>query len=383
MPPKESSMISYERVKTAIAHKEPDRIPVFASFTSELADKLRNEFNLNSDEDIGIWLGNDIIQIGIGIETSSSYSTEPKYICPWGITWRKVMNQYGSYSEIETSPLAGDESKLEAWHIPDPTEKSQYISMQKAIDRYSGKVWIAGSCRCSLFESAWYLRGMDSFLMDLLTNEEYVNSLLDKIIEFPRHALKEYIRMGVDMVWIGDDVASQQGMMISPEIWRKFIKPRYKRLFEEFKEANPEIIIAYHSCGDCSMIIPDLIEIGLDVLHPLQPLAIDPVVVKANYGNQLALMGGLDIQILMPNGKPSDVCEETIRLMNGCGKNGGFIIGGAHHFQKDTPTENIRAFYKTVLQDGSYENLSFGPVKATKEALNQLEYTVNKNRGEK
>jgi len=372
-------MTSYERVKTAIQHKEPDRVPAFASFTSEMSERLRDESNVGS-EDLGVRLGNDMIQVSIGIETSSSYSKEPEFMCPWGITWRNIRNQFGSYSEIVRFPLAGDEEKLSRWNIPDPTKKELYEPMKRVIDQYGKKVWIAGSCRCTLFETAWYLRGMDEFMVDLLTNEDYVNTLLDKILEYPRYALSEYIDMGADMVWVGDDVATQQGMMISPELWRKYFKPRYACLFKEFKTKNPDIIIAYHSCGNCSEIVADLIEIGLDVLHPLQPLAIDPIKVKREYGNRLTLMGGLDIQIVMPSGSPADVKAETIRLMKGCGKGGGFIIGGAHHFQKDTPIENILAFYKTVKEEGVYDKLRFEPVIPTQEALRGLEYRIREKR---
>jgi uroporphyrinogen decarboxylase len=362
---------SKERVKTTIKHKLPDRAPVFSSFTPRLADKLRKELDI-TEEDLGVALGNDMIQVGIGFERSTNYSGESQYICPWGITWKNVKNSFGYYTEVVKNPLSGDESKLDTWDIPDPTKDPQYDVMKRMIDKYGKDYWIAGSARQTLFEAAWNLRGMDEFLTDLLTNEEYVNALLDKIIEYPRYALKEFIRMGADMIWVGDDVATQLAMMISPVTWRKFFKPRYAKLFKEFRKLNPDIVIAYHSCGNCHDVIDELIEIGMDVLHPLQPQAIDPVATKKEFGNRLALLGALDIQLLMPNGSPEDVREETLRLIKGCGEGGGYILGGAHHFQEDTPTENILALYKTIKEDGAYDKITFGSVVSTQEAFAKL-----------
>ena len=365
-----------ERFRSAVAHRQTDRIPAFSSFTPRLTQRLRRELDI-SEPDIGVYLGNDMIQVGIGIEKSNNYSTDPEYICPWGIKWRNVKNNFGYYTTIVENPLSGDDSSIERWSIPDPFEKDLYREMENTLDIYGADYWIAGSCRCSLFETAWYLRGLDQFLLDLLMNEGLVNSLLDKILEFPRAALLQYIEMGVDMVWLGDDVAAQQGMMISPELWRKFFKPRYAKLFAEFRRVNPDIIIAYHSCGNCEAILNDMIEIGLDVLHPVQPLAIDPLQTKQTYGDQLTLMGGFDIQLLMPKGSPQDIADEAVRLIKGCGRNGGFVLGGAHHFQEDTPTDNIRSLYRTIESCEISDALFDEPVMRTDEVFNQLKLKLN------
>jgi uroporphyrinogen decarboxylase len=373
---------SKERFRAAVGHRQTDRVPTFSSFTPRLTARLRKELEI-TEPDIGVALGNDMIQAGIGIEKSNNFSTDPEYVCPWGITWRNVRNNFGYYTTIVENPLAGDEEKLSNWSIPDPSEKKLYSEMEQMLERYGHEYWIAGSCRCSLFESAWYLRGLDQFLLDLLTNEEYVDALLDKILEFPRYSLLRYIEMGADMVWMGDDISSQQGMMISPELWRRFLKPRYAKLFREFKEANPDIVIAYHSCGNCEAILDEMIEIGLDVLHPVQPQAIDPIATKGTYGDRLTLMGGLDIQLLMPNGSPADVSAEVKRLIRGCGKDGGFILGGAHHFQEDTPTENILALYESIAACTVTDGLFIEPVRSTEEVFEELKRKLNTPQGAK
>lgn len=342
-----------ERVRTAIEHREPDRVPIFATYTPETEAALRGRIG-GEELDVGVALGNDIVKGCVGLETSYYMNEEPTYVCPFGITWKNVYNYSGHYTEIVDSPLAGDEGRLERYRIPDPTDPALYRPMERILDRYGEDYWIVGSCQCSIFEASWYLRGLDQFLADLALNPDYVEALMDKVMEFPRRALKKYIEMGVDMVWMGDDVSTQAGMMISPDMWRDYLKPRYATLFREFKELDPGIKIAYHSCGNCEAIIPELIEIGLDVLNPIQPMAIDPLAVKRNYGDRLTLFGAMDVQRVMPFGNPAEVEAEARRLVEGCGKGGGFILAGAHHFQSDTDLAKVDAFYAAGAKYGRY-----------------------------
>jgi uroporphyrinogen decarboxylase len=345
-------MTSKERVGAAVRHKAPDRVPVFATYTPETAALLRKATG-STEPDIGVSMGNDIVKDCVGLEMSYYMNEDPTYVCPWGITWRNVYNETGHYTEIIDFPLAGDEDKLNGYRIPDPTDDAQYENARMLLDRYGADRWIVGSCQCSIFEASWYLRGLDQFLMDLALNPDYVNELMDRVMEFPRQAALRYIDMGVDMVWLGDDVATQTGMMISPEMWRMYLKPRYAKLFAEFRAKRRDIVIAYHSCGNCEAIIPEMIEIGLDVLNPIQPLAIDPLSVKRKFGDRLTLFGAMDVQQVMPFGSAEDVRAETRRLIDGCAGGGGFILAGAHHFQSDTDPSNIFAFYKAAREFGT------------------------------
>ena len=346
-------MTSKERVRTAVNHQEPDRVPMFATYTPEAAANLRNRSG-STEPDIGVTLGNDIVKDCVGLEMSYYMNDEPTYVCPFGITWKNVYNHTGHYTEIVGFPLAGDEDKLAHYQIPDPTDPALYKPMERILDRYGKDYWIVGSCQCSIFEASWYLRGLDQFMMDLALSPDYVNALMDKVMEFPRQALKQYIKMGVDMVWMGDDVSTQRNMMISPDMWREYLKPRYAMLFQEFKQLNPNIKIAYHSCGNCEDILPEMIEIGLDVLNPIQPMAIDPLMVKRKFGKDLTLFGAMDVQKVMPTGTPAEVDAETKRLIEGCAPGGGFILAGAHHLQSDTGLANIDAFYAGGKKYGRY-----------------------------
>jgi uroporphyrinogen decarboxylase len=350
-------MTSKERVRMAVRHREADRVPLFATYTPETALVLRKATGVH-EGDIGAAMGNDMVKDCVGLESSYYMNEDPTYRCPWGITWRNVFNETGHYTEIIDFPLAGDEDRLARYEIPDPTEERLYDPVRRLLDRYGADHWIVGSCQCSIFEAAWYLRGLDQLLMDLALNPEYVDALMDKVMEFPRRAIAKYIDLGVDMVWLGDDVATQIGMMISPEMWRRFLKPRYARLFAEFKARRPDIVIAYHSCGNCEAIIPELIEIGLDVLNPIQPMALEPLLAKAAFGDRLTLFGAMDVQRVMPFGSPDEVRAEVRRLVDGCAAGGGFVLAGAHHFQSDTDPANIFAFYEAGKKYGNYDEIS-------------------------
>ncbi len=341
-------MNSRERVEMALNFEAPDRPPVFASFVPEIESRLRKARGL-ADRDLGAALGNDLVKSCAGLEMSFYGQPEPEYVDAWGIRWRYVRNDTGVYTEIAEHPLAGDRDKMEAYTIPDPLDEAHYEDFRLKKAAYGRDKWMIGSSQISIFEACWYLRGLDTFLMDLVTEPGYCEALMDKVMVFPLHASRRYIELGADMVWFGDDISMQTGMMMSVAMWRRYLKPRYARLFAACRACNPRVKIAYHSCGRCTDVLDDLIEIGLDVLNPLQPLAIDPFETRRRYGRRLALFGGLCVQQVMPYGSEADVRKAVRKLITELGPGGGFILAPAHHIQADTSLENIRAFYDEAL----------------------------------
>ncbi len=341
-------MNSRERVQCCLNHKQSDRCPVFASFVPEIVEKLR-ETTASNEPDIGVFLGNDMVKDCVGMELSFYGEPFPEYTDEWEIKWRYQKNDYGVYTEIAEHPLAGDMSKLDSFTIPDPTEDFRYDNFRKLKELYGKEKWLIGSSQISIFEAAWYLRGLEQFLMDMALQPDYAGALMDMVMQFPLGASQKYIESGADMVWFGDDISMQTGMMISVDMWRKYLKPRYATLFSQAKKINPNIKIAYHSCGNCRDIIDDMIEIGLDVLNPIQPMAIDPMMVKKRYGKRLVLFGGMCVQKTMPFGTVQQIKSQVRRLKNECGQGGGYILAPAHHIQADTSVENIMAFYQEAL----------------------------------
>lgn len=342
-------MNSRERVAMALNFEEPDRPPVAATFVPEMEALLRSYTGID-EPDLGVGLGNDQVKDCVGIERSFYSEPRPEYVCPWGIRWRYVGNQFGEFTEIVEHPLAGDMSKLDGYHIPNPNEAAQYQDFRAMKERYGKEKWLVGSSQVSIFEAAWYLRGLEQLLEDLLLEPDYVHALMDKVMEFPRIASQKYIELGADMVWFGDDVSDQRGMIMSPDTWRTFLKPRYARLFAECKRLNPNVKIAYHSCGNVEAVVDELVEIGLDVLNPVQPAAIDPIYAKKRFGKNLVLYGGMCVQHVMPHGSPEEVRATVRQLKQEVGAGGGFILSPAHHVQADTPIENVLAFYQEGLQ---------------------------------
>ena len=154
--------------------------------------------------------------------------------------------------------------------------------------------------------------------------------------------------MGVDAIWVGDDVGAQNAMAISPESWRRIFKPMWAEYFGELKRLNPRIKIAYHSDGVIEPIIPDMIEVGLDILNPVQPACMDPAKLKKKYGDRLCFWGSIDEQHTLPFGSPDDVRREVLTRLDTIGRSGGLIIGPTHHVQLDTPLENFWAMHKTI-----------------------------------
>lgn len=349
-------MTSKERVRTALSQRTPDRVPVYADFVPGVSAKLKEKMKIYTEPELSIALGNDMILTGQGISTSYYAKEDDEYICEWGCRWKYFANATGRHPEIITHPLEEDEDGALAkeYRIPDPYYEERYESAKKIIQGHGDEYWIVGSIPCSVFEASWYLRGFQKFIEDMFINKDYVNGLMDKVMEFPMAAGRKLIDLGVDMLWLGDDVGMQKGMMMSPALWREFLKPRVAKLIKEFKIRNPQIKIAYHSCGDIQKIIPELIEIGLDVLNPIQPLAMDPAGLKSLFGDKLCFWGSMDVQGTIPNGTREDIRNEVKLRMKTIGKNGGLILSPAHTIQCDTSVENIFAFYEAAKELGRY-----------------------------
>ncbi len=302
-----------------------------------------------------IKLGNDMLMCSTGI-AASFYGEGDEYICPWGCKWRYLENQHGRYTEIVEHPLADDEDgeKLKEYKIPDPEAPEVYLPARRLVEKYGDEYFICGAINCSIFEAAWYLHGLEDTVMDMIARPEYTNELFDKVMEFSLRAGLRLIDEKVDMLWLGDDVGMQKGMMMAPEMWRRYLKPRMAKLIASFKRKNPDIIVAYHSCGYIIPIIEDLIDIGLDVLNPIQPLAMDPAEIKNKFGDRLSFWGGICVQETLPHGSPEDIRREVALRMDTIGKDGGYMISPAHNVQADTSLENLLAFYKAAFELGNY-----------------------------
>lgn len=359
-------MNSKERVLTALNHKEPDRVPRLASFTPEFASKLRQHLGLEdelfnphggTEHELEIKMGNDILLTAQGFANSYYQTLEEDYTDEWKIGWKiieyKTKHGNGRYTEISENPLANDNA-IETYVPPDPTDELRYEPSKKLIEEYSKEYPIMGVIVCTIFETAWALRGFDKLMIDFITNGDLANRILDIPYKYHLCAGKKLVKMGVDIIWTGDDMGGQNSMLISPELWRKYFKPRMAELFQELKSINPDLKIAYHSDGNIYSIIDELVEIGLDILNPVQPKCMDPYYLKKRYGKNLSFWGTIDIQETLPFGTQEEIENEVKKRIKNIGPGGGFIICPTHNVQIDTSLKNFFAFWNAIEKYGRY-----------------------------
>ena len=194
-------------------------------------------------------------------------------------------------------------------------------------------------------------------MIDMATDPERANRVMDFPFHYHMAVTQKLVRLGVDMIWLGDDVGGQKTMLMSPKMWRTYFKPRMAELIASLRAINPRIKIAYHTDGVVYPIIPELIEIGIDILNPIQPMAMDPVKLKNDFSDRLCFWGSMDIQQTLPFGTPDDVKNEVLLRLRTIGRGGGLLIGPTHNLQLDTPLENFWAMIDTIQQT-SYRSLA-------------------------
>jgi uroporphyrinogen decarboxylase len=334
------------------------------SFTPEFAERLRpqigdrttkahNPHGGGNTYELERALDEDMLLTSVGWANSYYQAFEPgaRYTDEWGVGWR--VQEYGTrfgkgiYTEVASHPLAED-GAIDSYVAPDPNRDALYREAAWAIREFKDEYWMVGATVTTIFETAWALRGLERLLIDLIDHPELADRILDIPYQYHLSAARRLVEMGVDMIWTGDDMGGQQGMILSPELWRRFLKPRMATFIRTIKGINPDLKVAYHSDGGIYPIIEELIEIGVDVLNPIQPACMDPAQVKADFGDRLCFWGTIDEQHTLPFGSPDDVRQEVAQRLRTIGRGGGLIIGPTHHVQLDTPLENFWAMVETI-----------------------------------
>jgi len=253
------------------------------------------------------------------------------------------MRSFSSIQEFEAFPLPSFE---ESWRRDYARQRIQAFHLRDLA--------VCGSMAVTIFEVAWQLRGMEELFTDFKNRPELAANLLDRITETRYSMARFFAEQDVDILILGDDVSMQTGMMMSPATWRKWFKGRMIRIIQEAKAIKPDLPIFYHSDGNPEAIVPDLIEIGVTILNPVQPECIDPVGVKQRYGDCLALWGTIGTQTTMPFGTPEDVRREVKQRIEILGYDGGLVLGPTHSLEPDVPWENIVALYEAIEEFGKY-----------------------------
>lgn len=375
-------MTSKERVKVAIQHKQPDRVPIdlngtiVTSLTRVAYENLRDYLGMPKDaspvvthgpmdtiaaaEDLRALYGVDTSSIRLRAPARSKERPMPdgSYYDEYGHRWRKA----SYYWDVIEHPLAGkgiEELGRISW--PDERDEGRYAGMEAEAKALSagGKCVVFDIPGLGPFEGACFLQGHDNFCVNLYADPVYAEALLDKvtdsIILFWDEILK---RVGpyVDVVAQGDDVGMQNSPFMSPEMYRRFIKPRQKRMWD-FIHSKTKAKIFYHSCGSVYDYIPDFIDAGVDILNPIQRSAakMDIRVLKREFGSELVFWGGcIDVQQQLPYLSPVEIRDEVARAFEVMMPGGGFVFFASHNIQPDVSPDRIDALFRAAMEWGKY-----------------------------
>ena len=262
----------------------------------------------------------------------------------WGTGWEDD----GHGAKTETYPLESGYEALARYVFPDPARATRFDDADQRL-KQRGDCYVQAVVWFTLFERLWMLRGFNNMLMDPYIDEEDFSRLRDRIVEYNLVIIDQWVRRGVDAVFFSDDWGCQRGLLMNPDDWRRFYKPSYKRMFERVRSGGAHVWM--HLCGNITAILPDLIEIGLNVLNPVQPQAMDVRQLSREFGGKVCFHGGVDVQGTMVRGTPEDVKREVHEMVSLFGKfNGGYIGGTSHSIMPETPLDNVIAMLEAFSE---------------------------------
>jgi len=354
-------MTSRERVLAALAHRPTDRVPRLLyeeaiGYTPPVRRLLREKCAPRTPLD---YFGMDITSVEAAptelprsrftawLGPSAAEALASGQVDEWGVWWRTGSLHH--FAHIE-SPLRGiqDIGRIREYPWPDVDQAGRFRNTGSEVEARHSRGLAVAAYAGSVFEQSWFIRGLEDLMMDLLAAPEVAHHLFERASGFQKFAAEQFARAGVDIIITGDDVAGQNGLLMSLETWREFLKPRLAATVRAVKEANPRAFVFYHSDGNVERIIPDLIEIGVDILNSVQPECMDPAAIKRQYGGRLSFWGTVSVQRTMPFGTPEDVRREVRSRIRDVARGGGLILAPAHVLNPEVPWENIVAFFEAA-----------------------------------
>jgi uroporphyrinogen decarboxylase len=246
-------------------------------------------------------------------------------------------------------PLKGaDLHEILDYPYPTVPENELVKLTQKVNDLRSAGLASFAFMQMTVWEASWYLRSMEELMIDMMMEDEKATALLDLITKFAISKAETYAKAGVDILSLGDDIGTQNTIMMDVRLWEIWLKPRLAKVIQAARQIKPDILIFYHSCGHVTPFIDQLIEIGVDILNPIQPECMSFDEVHDKYGNRLSFWGTLGTQELLPFGTKEQVFETTLSRLQKCGEKGGLVIGPTHMVEPEVPWENLTAIMDAV-----------------------------------
>ncbi len=380
-------LLPRDRIIRALRHEPLDRVPLLYRMKHEAKEKLARIYGIEDaatgrkhNPELELRLGNDAIIYQIGINADFSH----RHI-EIGETWynhfgvgygksglagrtpeeevvfAKTQEFWGPAKVVpenfpSSHPITSKEA-LDNYTWPDPNDRAILDPIQDLCDRYQDDYFIIVDLSSTLIEAAYaHIVGTQNFFLMMFDQPELINGVLDGLAEYYAALGRNAIKMGVDMIRVGDDVGAQQAMMISPDQWRELAKPRFDYMFKEFRKENPDIFIKLHSCGDYSPILGDQVELGVDLSGLMQPTGgnKDQAGLKKKYGEDITLIGGFDVQRLLPRGQVEEVRNGVLEVMKNLATGGGYIFSPSHYILADVPVQNIYTMLEAQRDFGTY-----------------------------
>ena len=382
-------MTSRERVLATLNHKEPDRVPfdlggtVISGIHVKAYQALREYLGLPRIEPKIVDILQQIVQVdddmmerlGVDVKnvsprSSATYKVEIKAMAEYtyfydefSIGWR-MPKDGGWYYDMFDHPLKGDisEKDVDRFAWPDPLDPARFTGLKEAakhVVEQEKRAVVIGNMSAGVMEVFAWVRGFEDYFADFVSNPKLACIIMDKVLEMKLaywgHAL-EILGDTIDVAQDADDFAGQDGLLISPQTYRKLVKPRHKELFD-FIHSHSKAKVFFHSCGSIREVIPDLIEIGVDIINPVQVSAagMDSAELKREFGKDLVFWGGgVDTQHVLGTGTPEQVRNDVRRRLEDFMPGGGFVFNTVHNIQGNVPPENIMAMWETLQEYGVY-----------------------------
>jgi uroporphyrinogen decarboxylase len=310
-------------------------------------------------EDLTWRISSNALRVKMGSDCIVVGGQVAKNFTPQIISGDVKTNEFGMhmkptqlYVEVVKCPLDNVESveAAKAFPFPDAYAPGRFDNAKRDIDKFGKDHFIIGDVELTLFEMAWHLVGLEKYMVDMMSGEDWIDVINDKVEQWTTGIAEQLVRAGVDALWFGEDLGTQVSMLISPDTWRELFRPRHERIIAKMKAINPNIIICMHSDGAVAPLLDDFIEMGIQVYNPVQPNVpgSDPQALKDKYGSKINFFGGLDQQQLLPEGNVPKIEAEMKRRASILGKTGGYLMAPAHIIQADVKPETVEAMLKVA-----------------------------------
>ena len=362
-------MTHRERVVAALSHRQPDVVPIDLASTIDSSivvegyERLKGHFGVPAptvltNRMMRVVDVDERILTSLDIDTRGVFPAGPPdiiigeagYRDEWGV--ERVRPAGSFYYDEQHFPLAGEitVADIARYPMPDPHDPIRRKGLKERVRQVHAIDCAAVLNLPSAFvHRTQYLRGFTDWFMDFATDRRLLAALFDAVLEVSLAQCQEILEevgSEVDVVLTSDDLGTQRGLMVSPADYRELIKPRHARYFQLVHDMTPAKVL-FHTCGSVVDIVEDMVEIGVDVLHPVQVMArgMDAAKLKATWGDRLAFWGAIDTQRVLCQGTPDDVRAEVARRIEELGQGGGYVLGAVHNIQPDVPMENILAMY--------------------------------------